>query len=295
MQYQDIKSNYSDSILMFQMGDFYEMFFEDAQVASKILDIALTSRNRNSKHKTPMCGVPLNSLSASVKKLLASNRKVAVCDQVEKPSEAGGVVKREVTKHLTPGMVFDPETLESSKPNFIVCFDFKTVSFVDLSTGDNFFYEVKNKEKTLNLIKALKPAEIVIGAKQKNEIKKFKDVLISNYENYLGLSLDQKLFKFDGVEVETTKRLIGYIESMKHSVSLLKPLARRDQDVMYLHENLAEHLEIFETYKGQTKGTLFHTINKTRTAGGARKLREFLQFPLVNKDLILKRQNKICE
>ena len=292
VQYKDIKDRYPDSILMFQMGDFYEMFYEDANVSSSVLGITLTTRDKSKKTKVPMCGVPLTSLGTSVKKLLDSNLKVAVCDQVETPQLAKGIVKREVTKLLTPGMVFDPETLDGTKQNYIAAFDDKTVSFIDPSTGDNFYYEVTGIAQVRSLFDTYKPVEFVASKDQKKFT--FKNVFVSNFDSEVP-NLDRDKYTCDNEEVASTKRLLGYIWSMKHATSTLKPLLKRGVTYMGLQSNTRQHLEFFKTYNNDVRGSLFHTINKTKTPGGARKLREFLNFPLVQEDLIQRRHDKVEE
>ncbi len=292
MQYKNIKNRYPDSILMFQMGDFYEMFFEDANVSSSILGITLTSRNKNKENQVPMCGVPLTNLGSSVKKLLDSNLKVAVCDQIENPVNAKGIVKRGVTRLLTPGMVFDPETLDGTKQNYLASFDDKTMSFVDSSTGDNFYYEITGLTQVKNLFNTFKPVEFVKSKDQKNI--GFQNVFVSNFDMDVP-NLDRNKYTHNGVEIESTRRLIGYIRSMKHPISTLRPLSKRGMSYMNLQPNTRQHLEFFKTYNNDVRGSLFHTINKTKTPGGARKLREFLNFPLVQEDLIQRRHDKIEE
>ena len=123
-QYWSIKNQHLDKILLFQMGDFYEMFYEDARKAAPLLNIALTSRNRSHKDQVPMCGVPCTSVGACVSKLLAEGQKVAICSQVEGNLSSPGLMKREVVQILTPGMVYDPETLDAKKANYLCSFDF---------------------------------------------------------------------------------------------------------------------------------------------------------------------------
>ena len=269
---------------MFQMGDFYEMFFEDANVASPLLGIALTSRNKNKEDSVPMCGVPLSSLGSSVKKLLENNLKVAVCKQVENSLSVQGLVKREVTKLLTPGMVFDPETLDSTRQNYLSCFDDKTVSFVDVSTGENFYSTIEYPNQVQNLFDIFKPVELVVTKDQKNtNTSNFKKLLVSEFDQHQIPNSDKVKYTDNGTEIESTKTLIGYIESMGHSASSLKNLSKHKLHHMQIPLNSTEHLEIFKTYNAQTKGSLFYAINKTKTPGGARKLREFLKFPINSK------------
>ena len=140
-QYWDIKALHPDKILFFRMGDFYELFFEDAQTVAPLLGIALTSRNKKSQDETPMCGMPHHSVAPHLNRLLAKGFKLAICDQVEDPKTAKGLVKRAITRVLTPGMVYDVDTLEKSRAHYLSSFDEQTLSFLDMSTGEAFWIE----------------------------------------------------------------------------------------------------------------------------------------------------------
>jgi DNA mismatch repair protein MutS len=146
-QYWEIKSAHQDKILLFRMGDFFEIFYEDAQTAAPIMGVALTSRNKKSADQTPMCGVPHHSIAGHINRLLAHGLKVAICDQIEDPKHAKGIVKRAVTRILSPGMVFDPDTLDVLQFNYIAAVDAKTVSFLEPTTGEAFYYQVSQKSR----------------------------------------------------------------------------------------------------------------------------------------------------
>ncbi|MGW8322709.1 MAG: MutS N-terminal domain-containing protein, partial [Thermodesulfobacteriota bacterium] len=143
-QYLQIKGQYPDAILFFRLGDFYEMFFDDAEVASRELDLTLTSRNKNSPDKVPLCGIPYHAASGYISRLISKGYKVAICDQVEDPRQAKGIVRREVTRVVTPGLVLEAENLEADHNNFLLCLappDPKEgsrygLAYVDISTGD---------------------------------------------------------------------------------------------------------------------------------------------------------------
>ena len=138
-QYWDIKAAHEDKILLFRMGDFFEMFFDDAVKAAPIVGIALTQRNKKSADETPMCGVPHHSIAGPINKLLKAGLKVAMCDQIEDPKLAKGIVKRAVTRVLTPGMVYDLETLNQQESNYLACAEDGTLACVDTSTGESFY------------------------------------------------------------------------------------------------------------------------------------------------------------
>src|SRR5690606_38017628 len=143
-QFWSIKKDHPDKILLFRMGDFYEMFYDDAVQAAPILNIALTQRNKKSEDETPMCGVPHHSIAGPISKLLTAGLKVAICDQLEDPAEAKGIVKRGVTRILSPGMVYDPDTLNELEAHYMASFDERYVSFLDASTGESFYYDYQN-------------------------------------------------------------------------------------------------------------------------------------------------------
>ncbi len=144
------------------------MFYEDAQVAAPLLGIALTTRNKKSGDQTPMCGVPHRSVGGSINKLLGAGKKVVICDQVEDRKLAKGLVKREVTRILTPGMVYDSETLEGHCPNYLCALDSRSLAFMDSTTGECFYYLTENPEKQKQLIASLDPVEVVLGGDQKD-------------------------------------------------------------------------------------------------------------------------------
>jgi DNA mismatch repair protein MutS len=152
-QYLAIKGEYTDSILFYRMGDFYEMFYEDAEVASKILEITLTSRNKNDKNPVPMCGVPAKAAKNYLGKLINQGYKVAICDQVETPSETKGLVKRDVVRVITPGMLIEDELLDSSTNNHIlaICYHKKIagIAYMDLSTGS---FKMCESEESFNQV-----------------------------------------------------------------------------------------------------------------------------------------------
>ena len=160
-QWWDIKSVHPDKIVLFRMGDFFEMFQTDAEVAAPVLGIALTARNKKSPEETKMCGVPHHSVAGTINKLLQNGFRIAICDQIEDPKLAKGLVKRAVTRILSPGVVFDPDTLDTMRPNYISSFDAKSVSFLDTTTGEAFHFHVKDPARRLRFLRSLQPVELV--------------------------------------------------------------------------------------------------------------------------------------
>lgn len=324
-QYWQIKQSYPDKILLFRMGDFYEMFFDDAKIAAPILNIALTSRNKKAEDETPMCGVPHHSISGPIGKLLAAGLKVAICDQLEDPETAKGIVRRGVTRVLSPGMVYDPQTLQELNANYVASFDAGSVSFLDATTGESFYFHLSGPQKrqqVLELFSLLRPSEILISAERDeaadgadfaNELK-----LIGTWTlTPLPAAYDEASFQdashLDGFSLKieeiplSAKRLLAYAIEMQgpRVLTTLRPFERREfNERMMMSPNVLRHLEVFSSFRvtgtmgpeaAQDQGTLFRAINRTCTSAGARCLKRWLQFPLVNKQKIEERQDRIGE
>ncbi len=262
-QYWEIKSQYKNEVVLFRMGDFYEMFFDDAVLAAPILNIALTSRNKKSEDQTPMCGVPYHSIAGPIQKLLAAGKRVALCEQVEDPKLAIGIVKRKVLKVFTPGIVYDFETLEAGKSHFLASHDEEFVSFVDVSTGECFFIRAENEKLRAKILEKYSVAEYVTAPE---------------------LSADESL-------PISARRLLQYVRTLAGDQIVLRPFQERNiSDRMDLRPTTQRHLEFFKTTFGDEIGSFFWSIDRTETSVGKRLFREWLQFPLQNLDEILKRQ-----
>ncbi|MEW6405672.1 MAG: DNA mismatch repair protein MutS, partial [Chloroflexota bacterium] len=172
-QYREHKERHPDAILLFRMGDFYEMFFEDATKASAILEIALTTRDKNKEESVPMCGFPHHAASAYISRLLAAGERVAVCDQMEDPRQAKGIVRREVTRVLTPGLTEDPETIKSNENHFTVALfrqrnEVAMASF-DLSTGDLLVTQTDQPSIAAQELRRIDPKEVLVPEKESEE------------------------------------------------------------------------------------------------------------------------------
>ncbi len=288
-QYWEVKSVHMDKILFFRMGDFYELFDQDAITAAPLLGIALTARNKNNPEATAMCGMPHHSVANYINKLLAQNFKVAICDQVEDPATAKGIVKRAVTRILSPGMVYDPDTLDQVTSNYICSYDETTVSFLEATTGEAFYYKFGNEIERQKLINILQPVELVLDSK--------------NYKAYLEnkTSLEGPCVtehnELTGQNVNiSSARLLSYAITMQGE-KVLQTLGefeeRNFHQRMELNFQTIKHLEIFETYRGESKGSFFYAINKTKTSSGSRKLKNWILFPLQNPQEILSRQAEV--
>jgi DNA mismatch repair protein MutS len=283
-QYWEIKSAHPDKVVLFRMGDFYEMFHDDAITAAPILSITLTSRNKKAQDETPMCGVPHHSVAGPINKLLSCGHKVAICDQLEDPKLAKGIVKRGVTRILTPGMVFDPDSLESDRSNYIAAFDDTQICFVECSTFEAIYFEVRGSE-IHRLMQMMGPREVVVTAKQEVVCKSW--------------ALDSRpcVSVFDGGDGSAQIRLLKYIEHALPSFEVKSLVFERREfyERMRLSAQVLKHLEIFETHSGSKQGSLFWAVDRTKTSLGARLLKSWMAFPLVKKEPLIARQQKVKE
>ena len=302
-QYRKIKKEHKDKILFFRMGDFFEMFDEDAETAAPILNITLTYRNKKSGLKTKMCGVPHHSIAKPISKLLSVGLNVAICDQIESANMAKGLVKRAVTRVLSPGMVYDLETLDELKANYMGAFDKNHISFLDISTGSAFYYEVGGGSDFFKLLDQFQPTELVVSSSQKEKCSKspvFQSVAFSVFDKNLS---KEKSALFSSKELqkhsscpESAQRLLYYVYCMQgeESLKLLNSFEKRSfNQEMYYSQRLYSHLEVFKNYEGSSKDTLFSSINRTKTPSGARLLRRRLQSPLIDQDKIESRLDKV--
>lgn len=297
-QYWEIKSAHPDKVVLFRMGDFFEMFHDDAIVAAPILNITLTSRNKKAEDETPMCGVPHHSIATPIARLLAAGHKVAICDQVEDPKFAKGIVKRAVTRVLTPGMVYDPDTLDQLETNYLMAFDASSVSVIETSTGEAFTYPARSFADIQQLASILQPAEVVLSGEQKQQYAEWieKNIVaqglhVSLYDGKLDAALVSPL-SVTWPKCTSAQRLLAYVHSL-HGEELLATLsgfeARTLSKRLKLPQTVVNHLELFSTYRGEKKGSLFHAINRTKTSSGARRLKSWLRFPLAHQGEIEER------
>jgi len=269
-----------------------------------------------------MCGVPHHSVAGSINKLLQNGFKVAICDQIEDPKLAKGLVKRAVTRILSPGVVYDPDTLDSLKANYLASFDDQSISFLDTTTGEAFYFLIKNLERRLRLLLSLQPVEVVISTKARLKLQAFldshrefqplitiHDEVSDNKSDQTELELIQALtiaaIGIDSLSEtslsakkwpQSSWRLLSYGRHMQGAqlLSTIQPFEQRELvDRMELPPTVIRHLEIFETYKGDSSGSLFQAIHRTKTSSGARLLRQWLQFPLANQSAIEQRFERV--
>lgn len=284
-QYWEIKAQHEDKVLLFRMGDFFEMFHSDAEIAAPIAGIALTQRNKKDSDSAKMCGVPHHSIAGPIAKLLAAGHKVAICDQIEDPALAKGLVKRAVTRVLTPGMVYDPDTLDQLSANYLCSYDSQMIAFADITTGEAFAYQFLDVKEREEIILLLAPVELVLSE---------ADALGRQ-------SLDRRALVSVSVAAESSEplsiaRLKGYIVRLQGTEVLtsLAPFEIRQRKThLRLSHTVIRHLEIFENSRGEKQGSLFAAMHRTQTSAGARLLKSWLSAPLLDLKEIHERQREI--
>lgn len=275
-QYWEIKDHHPDEILLFRMGDFYELFYEDAVKAAPVIGLTLTSRNKKSGDTTPMCGFPHHSVAGPLHKLLENGYRVAICDQVEDPALAKGLVKRAVTRRLSPGMVFDPDTLDQMQGHYMMAIDEDHLAFLDSTTGEAFYY--KNDGDLNYYFEALNVVEVVVTDKKVFEhIDVPPKVCLTFFE------------KIKNPQTPATQILLEYVKYTQGEDVLVhfdqfKYIQR--SAFLSVSGRVFKHLEIFKNYEGDKSGSLLQAIQRTCTPAGARKLKQWLRTPLVIKDEI---------
>ncbi len=287
-QYWEIKSLHKDKILFFRMGDFFEIFYDDAVLAAPLLGITLTQRNKKSEDTTPMCGMPHHSVANPINKLLSLGHKVALCDQIEDPKFAKGIVKRAVTRILTPGMVYDTDQINAADSHYIMCFDHESLSLIDATTGEAYYFLHLSPQQREETISLLPIAEAVFLKNQIIEIEKFK----KNHSIMTISEIDQSVFDNKNWPLSANV-LFTYVSNLatEQMHKVIRPFEKRTlSGRLEVGFNSIKHLEIFTNYKGEEKGSLFFAINKTLTSSGARKLKYWLRFPLSNQKVICERQ-----
>lgn len=283
-QYWEVKSLHPEKIVLFQMGDFFEMFYKDAEIAAPILSIALTSRSK--KDPVPMCGVPLHAMPKNVGKLLLAGYKVVICEQVSGNSGRKGLVARKVSRILSPGMTYDPSFLDELKSHYLCAFDQSTVSFVDHTTGEAFTYSFSSLEECHRLILLIQPVEIIFDDRQKNQLPfSLENTHFSLHKNLSSTTAP-----------ESARRLQSYIQNMGGEKALknLRPFEKRyTGENLFISDTTHKHLEILQTFEAQSKGSLFSAVNRTVTRSGARLLKQRLLSPLADQKTIEKRLDRV--
>ena len=316
-QYFEVKDRYKDCIMFFRLGDFYEMFFEDAIVASKTLEIALTGRECGMSERAPMCGIPFHSSQNYISKLVENGYKVAICEQVEDVNASKGIVKRDVVRVITPGTVLEGSLLENKKNNYLLAMYTENnkigLAYTDISTGEvNATY--LDESKLIEELAKIHPTEIICN--DSNTIDKIRNLASLSHiyinedfdEKYLDNNILNKYFneeylsnlKLDneGLIKQGLCIILNYIyNTQKQVTSNINNInIYNSNEYMVLDMFTRNNLELTSTIRGNgKKGSLLHVLDKTSTAMGGRLLRKYVEEPLVNKSTIEKRLNVIEE
>ena len=295
MQYLGIKEQNKDAIVMFRLGDFYEMFFDDAMIVSKELELALTGKNAGAKERVPMCGVPFHSASGYIQKLVDNGHKVAIVEQLTDPGKKG-IVERGVVQIVTPGTIFD-ESMTKNKNNYIACmmiFDFVyTLAFCDITTGEFQVINIDKKDHLLNnQLASMEVKEIVVKS---DCTYNFNDsIMVSHYDNETFNEKYRDIFHNikDLKELKVSTLLLNYlIETQKRDLEHLQMIEEiNNQDFMTMDLYTKKSLELTENSKDHEKyGSLFWLLDMTKSAMGARLLKNYIDRPLLKKEAIEER------
>lgn len=325
-QYLEIKEQYQGHILFFRLGDFYEMFFDDAKLVSKELDLVLTGRDCGEEEKAPMCGVPFHSCDAYIARLIAKGYKVAICEQMEDPATAKGLVKRDVIRVITPGTIMDSQMLEEGKNNFICAVFIEDgcagVAFGDISTGELFVSEQGGEERSQHVINQLgrfMPSEVLLSPQAASD-QVIVDFIKNKLHSVIGIQeerdfeaqtalgrlhdhfkhTDEKRLGLD--QLPFAARALGALlsyayQTQKTDLSYMNQVhIYKKEQSMELSPTTVRNLELCETLRNkEKKGSLLWVLDKTKTAMGARHLRSWLTQPLTNVALINRRLNCVSE
>ena len=319
--YLQTKEEYKDCILFYRLGDFYEMFFEDAKTVSRELELTLTGKACGLPERAPMCGVPFHAADTYINRLVTKGYKVAICEQVEDPKLAKGMVKREVVRIVTPGTNTDMQSLDEGKNNYIMCIvylaDRYGVATADVTTGDFFVTEVDSERKLMDELNRFAPSEIVcnepfyMSGIDVNDMRGRMQIAVSALDAwYFGDDLAKEtllshfhVHTLQGLGLEdydsgviASGALLKYLyETQKNSLDNI--LALHPYSIgkyMIIDSSTRRNLELVETLREkQKRGSLLWVLDKTKTAMGARLLRSYVEQPLIDKDEILKRQELI--
>lgn len=302
-QYLNIKEDYTDAFLFYRLGDFYELFFDDAVKVAHTLELTLTSRNKNADQQIPMCGVPYHSAQGYINTLIEMGYKVAICEQVEDPRETKGMVKREVVQVVTPGTVMDGSAIDAKENTYLASIIEKesvyTLAYTDLSTGELNVTSIDSIDKTLNELISLDIKEAVFlqgeSLELQNQLEKRLGTVITlrsevkEEENFVAIMKevsDEKL-------LPALKLLLGYLsETQMRSLDHIQPAQEYEVNQFLVYgQEARKNLELTSSLRdGTKKGTLLWLVDETKTAMGGRMLRNWLEKPLNEKDRIEARQ-----
>ncbi|MBR3791331.1 MAG: DNA mismatch repair protein MutS [Clostridia bacterium] len=318
--YLRTKEDYKDCILFYRLGDFYEMFFDDALTTSKELELTLTGKSCGMEERAPMCGVPFHSANVYIAKLVERGYKVAICEQVEDPKSAKGIVKREVTRVITPGTVLDETMLDEKKNNYLSVInlsnDCACLAFCDVSTGEIYLTDVGDISSVMNELARYSPSEILINSDGAKELSKIIDSRLhikpqeldedyfysfmteERIKNQFKKSLEELGLKPDSPKTATVYAMLRYLDENQKDGYLYINKLKIYSVSEYMDIDIAtrRNLEITETMREKKKkGSLLGVLDYTKTSMGARKLVSWLEKPLVNPININKRLYSVKE
>jgi len=323
-QYLEIKADHPDSILFFRLGDFYEMFLDDAVKASRILDIALTSRNKSADgNDVPLCGIPFHSANPYIAKLVEAGEKVAICEQVEDPKSAKGIVRREVVRVVTPGLVVDTDCLSPKENNYLLSLSVLGeswgVAYLDLSTGEFRLTELQDSSSASAEAACVNPREILVPAvfRDNGMLKRFSAVtgerIITFVDDWVyDTDYSRRAFRNQfGVEspdalgcggfpagVMAAAAVLHYLEETQKgkAAHVTTVIPYRTREYLVLDDTARRNLELTATMsEGKRRGSLIGLLDRTSTAMGGRKLKQWINYPLVNVEFIAERQDAVEE
>ena len=318
-QYKKIKKDYQNEILMFRLGDFYEMFFEDAKIASKELGLTLTKRNKEKGQDVPLAGVPYHSVASYIAKLVEKGYSIAICDQVEDPKSATGIVKREVTRVITPGTIIDVDFLDKNNNNYIACVKINTtesiaaIAYADITTGEFSVFETKGKnffEKALAEMNKIQASEILLDEKTYSEyIEIFKEKIsfsgvkftkVSNVkkaENFITsyfniISIEVFSLKSKDLAISTSANLLHYIDELQkgNELPFSKIEYRNIDNIMELNISTQNNLNLVPKRNEEARGTLLGVLDDCVTSVGSRELKKIIKNPFLDIEKIKQRQ-----
>lgn len=322
-EYCKTKETYKDCILFYRLGDFYEMFFEDALLVSKELELTLTGKDCGLEERAPMCGIPFHAAETYIKRLIEKGHKVAICEQVEDPKKAKGLVKREVIRVVTPGTTLDATSLDESKNNYLMSIvsmeDHFGCAIADITTGDCFLTEVDKPQKLLDEINKFVPAEIIcndaffMSGIDTEDLKDRLHICIFPLDNwYFDDSLCKRTLRehfhvntLEGLGIQdydsgviAAGALFQYLnETQKTALSHMASIRPYSADkFMLIDSSSRRNLELVETLREkQKRGSLLWVLDKTKTAMGARTLRGYVEQPLIDASEIRARLEAVEE